>query len=73
MANGHPPKEACNCKNELVEVAIPKGISTSYVSAWYGSNLTRQQLRIALAYRPLPLAELLPHRRPQRAVIINQE
>ncbi|KAI5777210.1 hypothetical protein EDC01DRAFT_409506 [Geopyxis carbonaria] len=24
MANGRPPKEACNCKNEMVQVAIPK-------------------------------------------------
>ena len=26
MANGQPPNEACNCKNELVQVAIPKGV-----------------------------------------------
>lgn len=26
MANGQPPKEACNCRNDLVQVAIPKGV-----------------------------------------------
>lgn len=29
MANGQPPKEPCNCKNDLVQVAIPKVKSCS--------------------------------------------
>lgn len=29
MANGEPPKEACNCKNDLVQVAIPRVKSCS--------------------------------------------
>jgi len=31
MANGNPPKEACNCRSDLVQVAIPKGRHSSLV------------------------------------------
>jgi hypothetical protein len=44
MANGQPPTEACNCtKNELVQVAIPKGITAGELTWMLSSCIARHQ------------------------------